>query len=172
MTKPPCEAHCLAGGAALFLQEYAKDIHTKNSKIWTICTLISALCMVAVSLFAFFDGECGGMLECTGGLIPMKCHWAYLVTGFIAAAGTVLAIAGLAFSSREGKLGIALGVCVCSILCILVLYVVVGVCANEQMVCNQHRVKIIVAVIFAIAAAVVGAFAPQAGEPKKPKAKL
>lgn len=137
---------------------------------------LSALLIAAfVALFAIgLTGGCSGMIEtAAGGQVPMKCHWAFLATSYVAAIGAIAGLLAL-FTSQLMARRVA---CIMAMAAAVVAGLLpsplgIGVCASAEMSCNASALAAFIAsaIAFAIALVLCIKADPQAAD--KPKRSL
>jgi hypothetical protein len=93
--------------------------------------------MLAGLLASILLGGCDHMLQCETGEIPMKCHWTYVATTAIFAAGLLVAAMQFALKTKEGRRVAAFSTALLA-LCATFLTTPwgIGLCAMEQMACH------------------------------------
>lgn len=126
-------------------------------KAIAVILMVSALAIAVVPMFTDCESQGRGIELPNGMIIPMRCHW----TGEaeIAVAVPLFLAGGLLFFSKRREsqralsiLGIALGA-----FAILLPTVLIGVCANDSMLCNSlMRPTLIFTGTIAIAASIIG----------------
>ena len=142
-----------------------------TSTTYKICCAACAVLLLAAGILSLAIGYCGGVLDCNGSSVPMKCLWAYNMAGALGIAGAIVAATGFAWKTADGRRAALLGAAACAIVAFAGLFWLIGVCANAAMSCNVNRVPISVLFGLSIVTAGIG-FALSNQQPNRPKAKL
>lgn len=104
---------------------------------WRAVSIVLAILMAAVAIVAAAMGGCDSMIECTGGYMPMKCHWTFIAVTWIGAAGAVVALAGAFQNETGGRRMAALGALLAAVVAVLVISPAgIGTCAHADSQCN------------------------------------
>lgn len=65
--------------------------------------VVGVMAMAAVVAVSVLMGGCAKPVEtAAGGTVPMKCHWTFVATTLVGAAGVVTALLALAGRTKEG----------------------------------------------------------------------
>lgn len=132
---------------------------------WRILGAIAALGMAAVCIVALAMGGCGCMIECTSGMVPMKCHWTFTAIPYVGAVGVVSALLAMMARSLEGRRIGAAATCVSALACILISSPAgIGVCAAAEMSCVTcaHITWIICAIVIIVSIVQIAKANPRA----------
>lgn len=138
---------------------------------WKILSIVLTVLMAAVAVVAIVMGGCTEMVECSGGYMPMKCHWTYVAVAFIGCGGAIAALAGAFQAQTGGKRMAALAAVLFAVVAVLVISPAgIGTCAHADSQCNQTAA---VEYVLCAASAVLGivmmarADAEKAAKPKQ-----
>ncbi|MDO4289656.1 MAG: DUF4418 family protein [Eggerthellaceae bacterium] len=141
--------------------------------VWKALGAVSVLCMIAVVAVSAVMGGCDKMIECTSGMMPMKCHWTFVAATFVGVAGVVSAIAALAAKTAEGRRVAALmTIVVGAIIAVLPMDFAIGLCGNAEMECHHTALVVWIAVAVAVVVALVQVAKANPADAEKPKLKL
>lgn len=139
----------------------------------TIWKVLSGLLIVAFAALFIVGlvGDCGGMLETTaGGLVPMKCHWAFLAECYVAPLGALAAFFALLSRHVAARRVSATMAAATAIVAVLLLSPLgIGVCANAEMQCNASAIVAEVVGAAAFVLALVMALTADPSAASKPK---
>lgn len=108
-------------------------------RAWMLLAVVGVMAMAAVVAVSVLMGGCAKPVEtAAGGTVPMKCHWTFVATTLVGAAGVVTALLALAGRTKEGRrfAGIAT-VAVAAATVLLTTPAGIGLCANPDMSCHQ-----------------------------------
>ena len=137
---------------------------------WKALGVVPVLCMVVVVAVSAAMGGCDKMIECTSGMMPMKCHWTFVAATFVGVAGVVSAVAALAAKTTEGRRVAALmTIVVGAVVAVLPMDFVIGLCGNAEMECHRTALVVWVAVAVAIVVALVQMAKANPADAEKPK---
>ena len=99
-------------------------------RAWMILAVVGVMAMAAVVAVSVLMGGCAKPVEtAAGGTVPMKCHWTFVATTLVGAAGVVTALLALAGRTKEalanregqGTLDVAITVLISIVLGALIL---------------------------------------------------
>ena len=66
-------------------------------RAWMLLAVVGVMAMAAVVAVSVLMGGCAKPVEtAAGGTVPMKCHWTFVATTLVGAAGVVTALLALA----------------------------------------------------------------------------
>ena len=137
---------------------------------WKIFAILSVLFGLAIGILSIVRGDCGGVVECTNGTVPMKCHWTFMVTAALGFGTAVMSLAGLAARTKEARRFVALAVLLLLVIALVVLYPLIGVCAVHDCLGNRTVLTVIIAVNMLIM--IIGCVKADPNKVDLPKAKL
>ena len=137
---------------------------------WKILMIVSALFGLAIGFLSLFHGECGGVIECTSGTVPMKCHWTFLVTAALGFGSAVMSIAGFFAHDSQARRLSALAVLVLLAVAVITSWLLIGVCAMHE--CNGNRTLLTVVIAINAVIAIIGCVKADPNKAEKPKARL
>lgn len=143
-----------------------------SDKTWKACTAAAAVFAAIAAVVSAVLGGCDAMLECSNGLVPMKCHWCFMAVLVESIAACAVALFGLAQKTTEGRRAIACAVVVIAVVMLVECYVAIGVCAMSGMECHTTRVAVTVCAVLMIVACAVGFARAASSDAEKPKMKL
>lgn len=91
-----------------------------------------------------------------GGTVPMKCHWTFIATSFVAIIGIVTALLALIDSTKEGRRTAAIATAVSTLVVILLTSPLgIGLCGNADMHCHQTALVVWIASGISLIAAII-----------------
>ena len=99
-------------------------------RAWMLLAVVGVMAMAAVVAVSVLMGGCAKPVEtAAGGTVPMKCHWTFVATTLVGAAGVVTALLALAGRTKEalanregqGTLDVAITVLISIVLGALIL---------------------------------------------------
>ena len=70
---------------------------------WAVVSAAALAGAVLIAGASVLLGGCETLIECTSGGVPMRCHWAYLATGFTGVLAVVSAGLGLLAKGKEAR---------------------------------------------------------------------
>lgn len=143
-----------------------------GDKVWKACTAAAAVFAAAAAVVSAVMGGCDAMLECTNGLVPMKCHWCFVAVLVESVAMCVLALFGFLQKTLEGRRAVAVSVIVLVAVVLVECYMAIGVCAMQGMACQTTRLVVQLLMLLTAAAAIVGFVKADPAAAEKPKMKL
>ena len=143
-------------------------------RAWMLLAVVGVMAMAAVVAVSVLMGGCAKPVEtAAGGTVPMKCHWTFVATTLVGAAGVVTALLALAGRTKEGRrfAGIAT-VAVAAATVLLTTPAGIGLCANPDMSCHQTGLVLWVAAGIALVVGIVQAAKADPNVAELPKMKL
>lgn len=143
-------------------------------RAWMLLAVVGVMAMAAVVAVSVLMGGCAKPVEtAAGGTVPMKCHWTFVATTLVGAAGVVTALLALAGRTKEGCrfAGIAT-VAVAAATVLLTTPAGIGLCANPDMSCHQTGLVLWVAAGIALVVGIVQAAKADPKGAELPKMKL
>lgn len=143
-------------------------------RAWMLLAVVGVMAMAAVVAVSVLMGGCAKPVEtAAGGTVPMKCHWTFVATTLVGAAGVVTALLALAGRTKEGArfAGIAT-VAVAAATVLLTTPAGIGLCANPDMSCHQTGLVLWVAAGIALVVGIVQAAKADPKGAELPKMKL
>lgn len=143
-------------------------------RAWMLLAVVGVMAMAAVVAVSVLMGGCAKPVEtAAGGTVPMKCHWTFVATTLVGAAGVVTALLALAGRTKEGRrfAGIAT-VAVAAATVLLTTTAGIGLCANPDMSCHQTGLVLWVAAGIALVVGIVQAAKADPKGAELPKMKL
>lgn len=143
-------------------------------RAWMLLAVVGVMAMAAVVAVSVLMGGCAKPVEtAAGGTVPMKCHWTFVATTLVGAAGVVTALLALAGRTKEGGrfAGIAT-VAVAAATVLLTTPAGIGLCANPDMSCHQTGLVLWVAAGIALVVGIVQAAKADPKGAELPKMKL
>lgn len=143
-------------------------------RAWMLLAVVGVMAMAAVVAVSVLMGGCAKPVEtAAGGTVPMKCHWTFVATTLVGAAGVVTALLALAGRRRRGRrfAGIAT-VAVAAATVLLTTPAGIGLCANPDMSCHQTGLVLWVAAGIALVVGIVQAAKADPKGAELPKMKL
>ena len=71
-------------------------------RAWMLLAVVGVMAMAAVVAVSVLMGGCAKPVEtAAGGTVPMKCHWTFVATTLVGAAGVVTALLALAGRTKR-----------------------------------------------------------------------
>lgn len=143
-------------------------------RAWMLLAVVGVMAMAAVVAVSVLMGGCAKPVEtAAGGTVPMKCHWTFVATTLVGAAGVVTALLALAGRTKEWRrfAGIAT-VAVAAATVLLTTPAGIGLCANPDMSCHQTGLVLWVAAGIALVVGIVQAAKADPKGAELPKMKL
>ena len=143
-------------------------------RAWMLLAVVGVMAMAAVVAVSVLMGGCAKPVEtAAGGTVPMKCHWTFVATTLVGAAGVVTALLALAGRTKEGRrfAGIAT-VAVAAATVLLTTPAGIGLYANPDMSCHQTGLVLWVAAGIALVVGIVQAAKADPKGAELPKMKL
>ena len=143
-------------------------------RAWMLLAVVGVMAMAAVVAVSVLMGGCAKPVEtAAGGTVPMKCHWTFVATTLVGAAGVVTALLALAGRTKEGRrfAGIATAA-VAAATVLLTTPAGIGLCGNPDMSCHQTALVLWVAAGIALVVGIVQAAKADPKGAELPKMKL
>lgn len=141
---------------------------------WMLLAVVGVMAMAAVVAVSVLMGGCAKPVEtAAGGTVPMKCHWTFVATTLVGAAGVVTALLALAGRTKEGRR--FAGITTAAVAAATVLLTTpagIGLCANPDMSCHQTALVLWVAAGIALVVGIVQAAKADPKGAELPKMKL
>ena len=143
-------------------------------RAWMLLAVVGVMAMAAVVAVSVLMGGCAKPVEtAAGGTVPMKCHWTFVATTLVGAAGVVTALLALAGRTKEGRrFAIIATVAVAAATVLLTTPAGIGLCANPDMSCHQTGLVLWVAAGIALVVGIVQAAKADPKGAELPKMKL
>ena len=130
-------------------------------RAWMLLAVVGVMAMAAVVAVSVLMGGCAKPVEtAAGGTVPMKCHWTFVATTLVGAAGVVTALLALAGRTKEAAT------------VLLTTPAGIGLCANPDMSCHQTGLVLWVAAGIALVVGIVQAAKADPKGAELPKMKL
>ena len=108
-----------------------------KKKSWTVLGIVLAVLLAAIAIVSKVKGGCTAMIECSSGMVPMKCHWTFVATCYVGVAGAVMALLGSFAASCEGRRLSVAAAGICSAVAMLLASPAgIGTCAHADSLCN------------------------------------
>lgn len=145
-----------------------------NSRTWAALSGFTLVAMAGATQTSLLLGGCDGMIECTSGFVPMKCHWTFVATALVSLIGVVSSIAGMFLAkSKDARRIAALVTLATSIVIALIpTSFVIGLCNGDGMTCHQTAIIVWVDMAAVAIASLVQLAKADIASSKKPKMKL
>ena len=143
-------------------------------RAWMLLAVVGVMAMAAVVAVSVLMGGCAKPVEtAAGGTVPMKCHWTFVATTLVGAAGVVTALLALAGRTKEGRrFAGSATVAVAAATVLLTTPAGIGLCANPDMSCHQTGLVLWVAAGIALVVGIVQAAKADPKGAELPKMKL
>lgn len=130
-------------------------------------------CAIIGIIASLVSGGCAAMLECTSGMVPMKCHWTFTAVPFALGIGAVTSVGALLAKTTEGRRMAALGTLAASAAAALIVSPVgIGICAKAGMECHTAAYVIWAVCAISIVAAIAQMAKANPEAANAPKMKL
>lgn len=144
-----------------------------RKNIWILLGIALAVLLVSIAIVSKAKGGCTAMIECASGMVPMKCHWTFIATCYVGAAGAIVALLAAFARSCEGRRFSALAAGICAVVALLLVSPLgIGTCSHADSLCNGTAAIIygMGAVAIVLAAVMAAKADPAAAE--RPKMSL
>ena len=145
-----------------------------SRRAWMVLAVAGVAAMAAVVAVSVLMGGCAKPVEtAAGGTVPMKCHWTFVATTLVGAAGVVTALLALAGRTKEGRRFAGIATVAAAAATVLVTAPAgIGLCANPDMSCHQTALVLWVAAGIALVVGIVQAAKADPKGTELPKMKL
>lgn len=138
--------------------------------IWKILMVVSALLGLAIGILSIVKGDCGGVIECATGNVPMKCHWTFLATSALGFGSAVMSLVGLGARTKNARVMVAIAILVMLVVTAVIAWALIGVCAMHE--CNGNRTLLTVIIALNAVIALIGCAKADPNKADMPKARL
>lgn len=144
-----------------------------KSSAWKILSAVPLACAAIGIIVSIANGGCAAMIECTSGMVPMKCHWTFTAVPYILAAAAVTSIGALLAKTTEGRRMAALGtIATFAVAALIATPAGIGICAKAGMTCWATAYVVWAACAIAIIAAIIQMVKADPEAANAPKMKL
>ena len=140
---------------------------------WRILCVLSALLFVCAIVISAVMGGCDTLIQTSSGSeMPMKCHWTFIATKYIAVIGVIASAAMTGFYEKYARRQVsAINLVTIIVMALLTTPLGIGICAKQEMHCHTTQLVLlcILGVILILSIVMIAKAEYKEEEPEKPK---
>lgn len=116
-----------------------------TDKTWRILCMVNAALFIGAIVISAALGGCDTLVETTSGSqMPMKCHWTYVATKYIAVIGVIASAAMSGFYDKYARRQVsAINLVTIIIMALLTTPLGIGLCAKSDMHCHTTQIALL-----------------------------
>jgi hypothetical protein len=145
---------------------------TMSKRAWIVVQVLAAACFAAGAVASFAMGGCSTCIEtASGACVPMRCHYAFIASGFMCLVGAVASAVNLPGLEAAAHRTVATVEFACALFTFAAIQAI-GICGDASMHCHQTLHVVLPCLAAAAILAVVQLVKADSKAAQKPKMRL